>query len=116
VGRSGNDLHYLGYDIVDLAQYCKFEEVAYLLIYGVLPTSAELTAYKQKLRSRRGLPASVKSVLESLPAASHPMDVMRTGVSALGCTLPEKEDHSVAGDGIKIQRWITPLRFGRAGR
>jgi len=97
VGRSGNDLHYLGYDIVDLAQYCKFEEVAYLLIYGVLPTSAELTAYKQKLRSRRGLPASVKSVLESLPAASHPMDVMRTGVSALGCTLPEKEDHSVAG-------------------
>ncbi|KAB7897509.1 2-methylcitrate synthase [Rouxiella sp. S1S-2] len=97
VGRSGNDLHYLGYDIVDLARYCKFEEVAYLLIYGKLPTAAELTAYMHKLRSRRGLPASVKTVLEALPAASHPMDVMRTGVSALGCTLPEKDDHSFAG-------------------
>lgn len=97
VGRSGNDLHYRGYDILELAAHCEFEEIAYLLIHGTLPTFSELAAYKIKLISLRGLPAAVRSVLEALPAASHPMDVMRTGVSALGCTLPEKESHDAAG-------------------
>jgi 2-methylcitrate synthase len=97
VGRTGNDLAYRGYDILDIATTCEFEEIAYLLVHGALPTLAELRAYKAKLRSLRGLPASVKAVLESLPAASHPMDVMRTGVSALGCALPEKDDHNVPG-------------------
>ncbi|MHA7835475.1 MAG: bifunctional 2-methylcitrate synthase/citrate synthase [Algiphilus sp.] len=97
VGRSGNDLHYRGYDILDLAEYCEFEEIAYLLIHGKLPTEAELSAYKVKLRRLRGLPVAVTDVLEALPASSHPMDVMRTGVSALGCALPEKDDHNTAG-------------------
>jgi len=96
VGRSGNDLHYRGYDILDLASHCEFEEVAHLLVHGVLPTESELKAYKAKLRSRRGLPLAVRQVLEALPAAAHPMDVMRSGVSALGCTLPEKESHGAA--------------------
>jgi len=97
VGRTGNDLAYRGYDILDIATTCEFEEIAYLLVHGKLPTAAELRAYKSKLRALRGLPASVKAALESLPAASHPMDVMRTGVSALGCALPEKDDHNIAG-------------------
>jgi len=97
VGRSGNDLHYRGYDILDVADACEFEEIAYLLVHGKLPSVAELKGYKIKLKSLRGLPASVKWVLESLPAASHPMDVMRTGVSALGCALPEKDDHNHPG-------------------
>ncbi|AIQ98467.1 citrate synthase/methylcitrate synthase [Pluralibacter gergoviae] len=97
VGRSGNDLHYRGYDILDLARHCEFEEVAWLLIHGKLPNRDELLAYKARLKALRGLPANVRTVLESLPAASHPMDVMRTGVSALGCTLPEKEGHTVSG-------------------
>ncbi|HZR38316.1 MAG TPA: 2-methylcitrate synthase [Nevskia sp.] len=97
VGRSGNDLHYRGYDILDVADACEFEEIAHLLVHGKLPTKAELKAYKTKLKSLRGLPASVKSALEALPAASHPMDVMRTGVSALGCALPEKDDHNHPG-------------------
>ncbi|HWL53596.1 MAG TPA: 2-methylcitrate synthase [Chthoniobacteraceae bacterium] len=97
VGRSGNDLHYRGYDIADLAAGCEFEEVAHLLVHGHLPNPAELAAYKVKLRSLRGLPAAVRTVLEALPAATHPMDVLRTGVSALGCALPEKDDHSTAG-------------------
>jgi 2-methylcitrate synthase len=97
VGRSGNDLHYRGYDILDLAEACEFEEVAHLLVHGKLPTAAELRAYKAKLRSLRGLPASVKEALERLPASAHPMDVMRTGVSALGCVLPEKDDHNLPG-------------------
>ncbi|GHD90813.1 bifunctional 2-methylcitrate synthase/citrate synthase [Pseudocitrobacter faecalis] len=97
VGKSGNDLHYRGYDILDLAKHCEFEEVAYLLIHGKLPNRDELHAYKTRLKALRGLPANVRIVLESLPAASHPMDVLRTGVSALGCTLPEKEEHSVSG-------------------
>ena len=97
VGRSGNDLHYRGYDILDLAENCEFEEIAYLLIHGKLPNAAELTGYKAKLKRLRGLPATVLDALETLPAASHPMDVMRTGVSVLGCTLPEKDDHNVAG-------------------
>jgi 2-methylcitrate synthase len=97
VGRSGNDLHYRGYDILDIAEVCEFEEIAHLLVHGGLPTSAQLAAYKARLQSMRGLPASVKHALEHLPAAAHPMDVMRTGVSALGCVLPEKEDHNLAG-------------------
>jgi 2-methylcitrate synthase len=94
VGRSGNDLHYRGYDILDFADTSEFEEIAHLLIHGKLPNKAELTAYKAKLRSLRGLPAQLQTVLESLPAASHPMDVMRTATSALGCILPEKDDHN----------------------
>jgi 2-methylcitrate synthase len=97
VGRTGNDLHYRGYDILDVAETCEFEEIAYLLVHGTLPNAAELRAYKTKLRAMRGLPAVVKATLEALPAAAHPMDVMRTGVSALGCVLPEKEDHNQAG-------------------
>jgi len=97
VGRSGNDLHYRGYDILDLAENCEFEEVAYLLIHGKLPNAAELRGYKLKLKRMRGLPTTVLDALECLPAASHPMDVMRTGVSVLGCTLPEKDDHNVPG-------------------
>ena len=95
VGRSGNDLHYRGYDILDIADTCEFEEVAHLLIHGKLPTPAELKAYKEKLRRLRGLPAQVQVALEALPAASHPMDVMRTAASVLGCVLPEKEDHNL---------------------
>ena len=97
VGRSGNDLNYCGYDINDLAETCEFEEVAYLLIHGKLPNAAQLANYKTKLKGLRGLPLPVKAVLEALPAAAHPMDVMRTGCSALGCALPEKEDHNVPG-------------------
>ncbi len=97
VGRSGNDLHYRGYDILDVADTCEFEEIAYLLVHGTLPTRADLAGYKAKLRSLRGLPAGVKAALEALPAAAHPMDVMRTGVSALGCILPEKEDQNRPG-------------------
>ncbi|MGZ5202476.1 MAG: bifunctional 2-methylcitrate synthase/citrate synthase [Telluria sp.] len=97
VGRSGNDLHYRGYDILDVADTCEFEEIAYLLVHGKLPNVAELKGYKAKLKALRGLPQAVKSALEALPASSHPMDVMRTGVSTLGCTLPEKDDHNIAG-------------------
>ncbi len=97
VGRTGNDLHYRGYDILDLAESSEFEEIAHLLVHGKLPTTAELKAYKQKLKALRGLPANVKASLEWLPASSHPMDVMRTGVSALGCVLPEKDDHNTPG-------------------
>ena len=97
VGHSGNDLHYRGYDIVDIAEACEFEEIAYLLVHGKLPNAAELSAYKTKLQSLRGLPAIVRNVLEQLPAAAHPMDVMRTGCSALGAALPEREDHNLPG-------------------
>ncbi|QOY95846.1 2-methylcitrate synthase [Massilia sp. UMI-21] len=97
VGKSGNDLHYRGYDILDVATSCEFEEIAYLLVHGKLPTVAELKGYKAKLKMLRGLPQAVKSALEALPASAHPMDVMRTGVSVLGCTLPEKDDHNVPG-------------------
>jgi 2-methylcitrate synthase len=97
VGRSGNDLHYRGYDIADLAANCDFEEVAHLLIHGKLPTATELQAYRTKLIAMRELPVTVRAVLEQLSAAAHPMDVMRTGVSALGVALPEKDDHSAAG-------------------
>ena len=91
VGRTGNDLHYRGYDILDLAAHCQFEEVAHLLVHEKLPTAAELAAYKLKLRRFRALPPIVRAVLEALPASAHPMDVLRTGVSALGVALPEPE-------------------------
>jgi len=97
VGKTGNDLHYRGYDILDIATTCEFEEIAYLLVHGKLPTHAELKGYKAKLKSLRGLPQAVKAALEALPAGAHPMDVMRTGVSVLGCVLPEKDDHNLAG-------------------
>ena len=97
VGRTGNDLNYRGYDILDIADVCEFEELAFLLVHGKLPNQAELTAYKTKLKALRGLPVAVKRALETLPAAAHPMDVMRTGVSALGCVLPEKDDHNLPG-------------------
>jgi 2-methylcitrate synthase len=97
VGRSGNDLHYRGYDILDIADQCEFEEIAYLLVHEKLPTRAELAAYKAKLKSLRGLPAPVKTVLEQIPASAHPMDVLRTGCSALGTVAPEKDDHNTAG-------------------
>lgn len=97
VGRSGNDLHYRGYDIADLAAHCEFEEVAYLLIYGSLPTQFELDNYKKRLQGLRGLPAPLKSVLESIPKSAHPMDVLRTGASVLGTLEPESDDHSQAG-------------------
>ncbi len=97
VGRTGNDLHYRGYDILDVAETCEFEEIAYLIVHEKLPTQAELDAYKAKLKSMRDLPQAVKTVLEQLPADTHPMDVMRTGCSALGCQTPEAADHNVAG-------------------
>ena len=97
VGRTGNDLHYRGYDILDVAETCEFEEIAYLLVHGHLPTFAELQSYKAKLKALRGLPAAVRQALELLPAAAHPMDVMRSGVSALGCVLPEAHDHNLPG-------------------
>ncbi len=97
VGRTGNDLHYRGYDILDLAETCEFEEIAHLLVHGKLPSTAELAAYKTRLAGLRGLPAALRQTLESLPAASHPMDVLRTAVSVLGCVLPEKDDHNLAG-------------------
>ena len=93
VGRTGNDLHYRGYDILDIATQCEFEEIAYLLVHEKLPNKNELAAYKQKLKGLRVLPAAVATVLEQLPAASHPMDVLRTGVSALGCSEPEPAAH-----------------------
>ena len=97
VGRSGNDLHYRGYDILDVATTCEFEEIAHLLVHGKLPTKTELAGYKAKLKSLRGIPASVKAVLEQLPASTHPMDVLRTAVSTLGCVMPEKDDHNHPG-------------------
>ena len=97
VGHTGNDLHYRGYDILDVAEQCEFEEIAFLLVHGALPNVAQLAAYKAKLKSLRGLPMMVRDVLEALPASTHPMDVMRTGISALGCALPEKEDHGAPG-------------------
>ena len=109
VGRTGNDLHYRGYDILEIATVCEFEEIAYLLIHEKLPNRAELGEYKAELRSLRGLPSTVRSVLEVLPASSHPMDVLRTGVSVLGCTLPEKEAHEVAAARHIADRLIASL-------
>lgn len=95
VGKTGNDLHYRGYDILDIAESAEFEEIAHLLVHGELPTAPQLAAYKTKLKGLRGLPHSVKAALEAIPAAAHPMDVMRSGVSALGCVLPETHDHNL---------------------
>jgi 2-methylcitrate synthase len=97
VGRTGNDLHYRGYDILDIADSCEFEEIAHLLVHGTLPNTAQLVAYKLKLRSLRGIPPRVQALLEQLPAAAHPMDVMRTAVSALGTAFPERGDHDAPG-------------------
>jgi 2-methylcitrate synthase len=96
VGRTGNDLHYRGYDILEFADQAEFEEVAYLLVHGKLPNAAELAAYKTKLRSLRGIPAAVQRILEAVPANTHPMDVMRTACSALGALLPEQQDHKLS--------------------
>jgi 2-methylcitrate synthase len=109
VGVTGNDLHYRGYDILEIANTCKFEEIAHLLVHGKLPTRSELNAYKDKLKSLRGLPITVRESLESLPPASHPMDVLRTGVSVLGCALPEKDDHNAAGARDIADRMIASL-------
>jgi len=109
VGRSGNDLRYRGYDILDMATTCEFEEIAYLLIHGHLPNFSELAAYKAKLQKLRGLPAALKAVLEQLPPSTHPMDVMRTGVSVLGCMTPEKDDHNHAGAREIADRLIASL-------
>ena len=94
VGRNGNDLHYRGYDILALAANCTFEEVAYLLLYGKLPTTQELDHYKQHLRSLRCLPQQVKFALEQVPASAHPMDVLRVGVSVLATLEPEPQPYS----------------------
>jgi 2-methylcitrate synthase len=97
VGHTGNDLHYRGFDIHDLAKHCTFEEVAFLLVHGKLPTQHELDRYKTSLRPLRNLPTAVKQALELLPPTAHPMDVLRTGVSVSGCIVPEAVDHNVQG-------------------
>lgn len=109
VGRSGNDLHYRGYDIHDLASDCEFEEVAYLLVHGKLPTASELAAYKARLRPLRSLPGAVKQALELLPATAHPMDVLRTGVSVLGCLEPEAAAHDNDGARKIVDRLLACL-------
>ncbi len=124
VGRSGNDLHYRGYDILDLARSCEFEEVAHLLVHGKLPTATELAAYKAKLKNLRALTEAVRADLETLPATAHPMDILRTGVSALGCTMPENENHNEAGARDIIDRLLASLgsmllywhHFSRTGK
>jgi 2-methylcitrate synthase len=124
VGRSGNDLHYRGYDILDVATKCEFEEIAYLLVHEKLPTVSELKTYKTKLRGLRDIPAPLKTVLEQLPLSTHPMDVLRTGVSTLGCLLPEKSDHSESGARDIADRLMASLgsmllywfHFAKSGR
>ena len=97
VGRTGNDLHYRGYDILDIADSCEFEEIAYLLVHEKLPTLDELIAYKKKLKGMRDVPSDVKTILETVPPTAHPMDVLRTAVSTLGTVLPEAENHAIDG-------------------
>ncbi len=106
VGRSGNDLHYRGYDILDIAETCEFEEIAYLLIHEKLPNPAELAAYKRRMKGLRGLSPRLKAVLEQLPATAHPMDVLRTGISALGCEAPEDPAHSPEGARLVADRLV----------
>jgi 2-methylcitrate synthase len=124
VGRTGNDLHYRGYDILEFADRAQFEEIAYLLVHERLPNTAQLKAYKDKLKELRGLPAAVKTALEAIPASAHPMDVLRTGVSMLGCVQPEAADHNVAGAreiadrlmacmGSMLLYWLHYARDGR---
>jgi 2-methylcitrate synthase len=109
VGRTGNDLHYRGYDILEIANVCEFEEIAYLLIHEKLPNRAELDVYKTKLRGLRGIAAPVRTTLEAIPASAHPMDVLRTAVSMLGCTLPEAADHSASGARDIADRLVASL-------
>src|SRR5215831_12677133 len=97
VGRTGNDLHYRGYDILEIASVCEFEEIAYLLVHEKLPNRAELGAYKARLRALRGLPGPLRTALEVLPPTTHPMDVLRSGASVLGCLEPEAPAHTVDG-------------------
>ncbi|TMH98435.1 MAG: 2-methylcitrate synthase [Betaproteobacteria bacterium] len=124
VGRTGNDLHYRGYDILDFADKAEFEEIAYLLVHEKLPTRGELTAYKKKLQALRALPRELRAALENIPGSAHPMDVMRTGVSVLGTLEPEKPDHSSAGARDIADRLMASLgsmllywhHFSRHGR
>src|SRR2546421_6775698 len=124
VGRTGDDLHYRGYDILEIANVCEFEEIAYLLIHEKLPNRAELGAYKARLRSLRGLPEGVRTVLEVLPASAHPMDVLRTATSTLGCLEPEPQEHGAAGARAIADRLIACLgsmltywyHFSRSGK
>jgi len=124
VGTTGNDLHYRGYDILDIATTCEFEEIAYLLVHEKLPNRSELAAYKAKLKSLRGLPGGVLTALEQLPASSHPMDVLRTGVSVLGCIVPESAGHPVEGARDIADRLLASLgsmlcywhHYARSGR
>jgi 2-methylcitrate synthase len=124
VGMTGNDLHYRGYDILDIATQCEFEEIAHLLVHEKLPNPAQLAAYKAKLKGLRVLPQAVSAVLEQLPAASHPMDVLRTGVSALGCCIPEDGSHKSEGARDIADRLLASLgsmlcywhHFARTGR
>jgi 2-methylcitrate synthase len=124
VGQTGNDLHYRGYDILDLAREASFEEVAYLLIHGELPNAATLSTYRAKLKSLRGLSRTVRGALEVLPPAAHPMDVLRTGVSAMGCALPEAAGHATSGARDIADQLIASLgsmltywyHFSRTGR
>jgi 2-methylcitrate synthase len=109
VGRTGNDLHYRGYDILELAEACEFEEIAHLLVHERLPTVVELANYKRKLRELRLLPQPLRDVLELLPPSTHPMDVMRTATSVLGCLVPENEDHDVEGARDIIDRLVACL-------
>lgn len=109
VGHTGNDLHYRGYDILDIASRCEFEEIAHLLIHGELPNATRLRAYQTRLRSARALPVAVKAVLEQLPAAAHPMDVLRTAVSAAGCVLPEQADHAPAATRLLADQLLGSL-------
>src|SRR6202050_2741689 len=111
VGRTGNDLHYRGYDILDVANSCEFEEIAHLLVHETLPNRAELRKYKDKLRGLRGLSTQVTAVLEQLPAHAHPMDVLRTGVSALGCVNPEAVEHPVEGARDIADRLLASIRW-----
>ena len=124
VGRSGNDLHYRGYDILDIAESCEFEEIAYLLIHEKLPNPAELAAYKKRMKGLRGLSPRLRAVLEELPASAHPMDVLRTGVSAIGCEAPEEPSHAAAGARDVADRLVASTgsmlcywhHFSRSGR
>jgi len=109
VGRSGNDLHYRGYDILDIAESCEFEEIAFLLVHGKLPSRAELLSYKARLRRLRGLSDGLRALLELLPPSAHPMDVLRTGVSALGCEAQEDPAHGVAGAQEVIDRLVASV-------
>jgi 2-methylcitrate synthase len=109
VGRTGNDLHYRGYDILDMADVCEFEEIAHLLVHEKLPTAAELAAYKARLRTLRSVPQPIREILERIPAAAHPMDVMRTAVSALGALEPESPGHNANGARAIADRLMASL-------